>query len=312
MTHSPSPTSPARRLAGRCSCRWRSSAPRAARSPASPARTRRPTAASHHRRRSSRWRRRRAPASTAADGATGQQPAARPRGGPWAPPRWPRPRPRRRSPTDGPGARRAVRARWRRHRRRHRHRDRHRHPRPGHRRVADPADELRHRQGHLLEVPRRAARPTSCSVARCGSCSVTTSSTRRPRCRSCREMVEDDGAFLLVGGGGADQITACAQYAADNGIPYLSAGVNENGLSDLDTYFATTLTYAEQAPMLIAQLQAAGHHRDRPRRLRHAVVRRRPGGDQGRGRRGRRSRSPTRPASTRRRRSPSSSRSCRS
>ena len=27
----------------------------------------------------------------------------------------------------------------------------------------------------------------------------------------CREMVEQDGAFLLIGGGGADQITACAQ-----------------------------------------------------------------------------------------------------
>ena len=72
----------------------------------------------------------------------------------------------------------------------------------------------------------------------------------------CREMVENDGAFLLVGGGGADQITACAQYASENGIPYVSAGVNENVLSDLETYFATTLTYAEQAPLLIAQLQA--------------------------------------------------------
>ena len=49
----------------------------------------------------------------------------------------------------------------------------------------------------------------------------------------CREMVEDEGAFLLVGGGGADQITACAQYADENGIPYLSAGVNEEGLADL-------------------------------------------------------------------------------
>ena len=76
--------------------------------------------------------------------------------------------------------------------------------------------------------------------------------------QACREMVEQDGAFLLVGGGGADQITACAQYAADNGIPYLSAGVNENGLTDLDTYFATTLTYAEQAPMMMSQLTAQG------------------------------------------------------
>jgi branched-chain amino acid transport system substrate-binding protein len=74
----------------------------------------------------------------------------------------------------------------------------------------------------------------------------------------CREMVEEEGAFLLVGGGGADQITACAQYASENGIPYLSAGVNESGLSDVDTYFATTLTYSEQAPLIIAQLQEQG------------------------------------------------------
>jgi branched-chain amino acid transport system substrate-binding protein len=74
----------------------------------------------------------------------------------------------------------------------------------------------------------------------------------------CREMVEEEGAFLLVGGGGADQITACAQYASENGIPYLSAGVNESGLSDLDTYFATTMTYAEQAPLILAQLQEQG------------------------------------------------------
>ena len=74
----------------------------------------------------------------------------------------------------------------------------------------------------------------------------------------CREMVEQEGAFLLVGGGGADQITACAQYANENGIPYLSAGVNEEGLADLDTYFATTLTYAEQAPLIVAQLQEQG------------------------------------------------------
>jgi branched-chain amino acid transport system substrate-binding protein len=74
----------------------------------------------------------------------------------------------------------------------------------------------------------------------------------------CREMVEDEGAFMLVGGGGADQITACAQYASENGIPYLSAGVNEEGLADLDTYFASTLTYAQQAPLLMQQLQERG------------------------------------------------------
>jgi ABC-type branched-subunit amino acid transport system substrate-binding protein len=74
----------------------------------------------------------------------------------------------------------------------------------------------------------------------------------------CREMVEQEGAFMLIGGGGADQITACARYADENGIPYLSAGVNRAGLEDLTTYFATTLAYAEQAPLLVAEAQAQG------------------------------------------------------
>ena len=70
----------------------------------------------------------------------------------------------------------------------------------------------------------------------------------------CREMVESEGAFVLIGAGGADQITACAQFAAENNVPYLSAGVNETGLDDLATYFATSLTYSEQAALIIAQL----------------------------------------------------------
>jgi branched-chain amino acid transport system substrate-binding protein len=71
----------------------------------------------------------------------------------------------------------------------------------------------------------------------------------------CREMVEQENAFVLVGGGGADQITACAQYAAEAGVPYFSAGVNETGLEDLATYFAVSLTYAQQAPLIVQQLE---------------------------------------------------------
>lgn len=77
----------------------------------------------------------------------------------------------------------------------------------------------------------------------------------------CREMVEQEGAFLLVGAAGADQITACAQYADGAGVPYLSAGVNEEGLADLRTYFATSLTYAEQAPLAVARIQEEGFER---------------------------------------------------
>lgn len=66
----------------------------------------------------------------------------------------------------------------------------------------------------------------------------------------CREMVEKHKVFLLVGGGGADQITACAKYANQVGVPYLSSGVNQNGLENLKTYFALSLTYAQQSPVL--------------------------------------------------------------
>jgi ABC-type branched-subunit amino acid transport system substrate-binding protein len=67
---------------------------------------------------------------------------------------------------------------------------------------------------------------------------------------ACREMVEDEGAFLLVGVAGTDQIQACARYAAGAGVPYISAGVTELGLDTLRNYFAIWLTYPEQGPLL--------------------------------------------------------------
>ncbi|HUP85833.1 MAG TPA: ABC transporter substrate-binding protein [Acidimicrobiales bacterium] len=66
----------------------------------------------------------------------------------------------------------------------------------------------------------------------------------------CRELVESKKVFLLIGGGGADQITACAKYANQVGVPYLSAGVNQNGLETLKTYFALSLTYSQQSPII--------------------------------------------------------------
>ena len=71
--------------------------------------------------------------------------------------------------------------------------------------------------------------------------------------QKCKQMVEQDKVFVLIGGGGADQITACAKYAQSVGVPYLSAGVNEAGLSNLRSYFALSSTYSQQSP-LIAQL----------------------------------------------------------
>ncbi|MGH2749967.1 MAG: ABC transporter substrate-binding protein, partial [Actinomycetota bacterium] len=66
----------------------------------------------------------------------------------------------------------------------------------------------------------------------------------------CQEMVEQDKVFLLFGVAGTDQIQACARYAESAGVPYLSAGVTENGLTTLRTYFALWMSYKQQGPLL--------------------------------------------------------------
>jgi branched-chain amino acid transport system substrate-binding protein len=68
--------------------------------------------------------------------------------------------------------------------------------------------------------------------------------------QACREMVEQEKVFLLVGIAGTDQIQACARYAASAGVPYLSAGVTEIGLTGLSNYFAIWRSYPEQGPLL--------------------------------------------------------------
>ncbi len=66
----------------------------------------------------------------------------------------------------------------------------------------------------------------------------------------CKEMVEKDNVFLLTGLAGADQIQACARYAASVGVPFLSAGATEIGVKDLYNYFAMWMTYPDQGPLL--------------------------------------------------------------
>ncbi|MEU5873370.1 ABC transporter substrate-binding protein [Glycomyces sp. NPDC047369] len=66
----------------------------------------------------------------------------------------------------------------------------------------------------------------------------------------CQTMAEEQQAFALIGAGGTDQIQACAQYAASEDVPYLSTGVTETGMGSLDTYFAASMTYHQQTPML--------------------------------------------------------------
>jgi branched-chain amino acid transport system substrate-binding protein len=66
----------------------------------------------------------------------------------------------------------------------------------------------------------------------------------------CQKMVEQDKVFLLIGGGGTDQVQSCARYAASVGVPYLSAGVTEIGIRGLQNYFALSMSYAQQGPLL--------------------------------------------------------------
>jgi branched-chain amino acid transport system substrate-binding protein len=71
----------------------------------------------------------------------------------------------------------------------------------------------------------------------------------------CKEMAEQEKVFALIGGAGSDQIDACARYAASVGVPYVSAGVHQTrpgqaALSSLPTYFAVSLTYEQQVPLL--------------------------------------------------------------
>jgi ABC-type branched-subunit amino acid transport system substrate-binding protein len=75
--------------------------------------------------------------------------------------------------------------------------------------------------------------------------------------QACRELAAE--AFVLVGGGGTDQIQACGRFANQAKVPYFSAGVTENGLRGLDWYFASSMSYKQQGGLLakyVAKTQA--------------------------------------------------------
>ncbi|MBV9293223.1 MAG: ABC transporter substrate-binding protein [Frankiales bacterium] len=71
----------------------------------------------------------------------------------------------------------------------------------------------------------------------------------------CSAMAKRD--FLVLGGGGTDQIQACATDPDIQrlGVPYLSAGVTDNGLTGLNNYFAVSLTYAQQGELVLRNAQ---------------------------------------------------------
>ena len=59
----------------------------------------------------------------------------------------------------------------------------------------------------------------------------------------CKEMVEKEHVFMLIGFRGPDQMQACARYAASRDVPYVSPGSTRIVLKDLKNYFATTMPY---------------------------------------------------------------------
>lgn len=71
----------------------------------------------------------------------------------------------------------------------------------------------------------------------------------------CKDLAQQQKVFMIIGGAGSDQIDSCARYANSVGVPYVSAGVHETRpglgpLSQLRTYYAASLTYEQQAPLI--------------------------------------------------------------
>ncbi len=77
--------------------------------------------------------------------------------------------------------------------------------------------------------------------------------------RACNSAA--NRAFLIIGGAGTDQIQACgqSQVLRRGNVPYLSSGVTETGLGSLNNYFATSLTYKQQSPLVIRAAKENGY-----------------------------------------------------
>ena len=73
----------------------------------------------------------------------------------------------------------------------------------------------------------------------------------------CREMVEQEHAFLLVGLG-TDQVVSCARYASQAGVPYISMGGGEAALVGLKNYFGISMSFPQQGPLVAQVAKRAG------------------------------------------------------
>jgi ABC-type branched-subunit amino acid transport system substrate-binding protein len=67
---------------------------------------------------------------------------------------------------------------------------------------------------------------------------------------ACKELVEEEKVFALVGFTGVDQMQACARYAASVGVPYISPGSTEVRMNVLPQTFATTMTWPAQGTLM--------------------------------------------------------------
>ena len=76
--------------------------------------------------------------------------------------------------------------------------------------------------------------------------------------RACNSAAKS--AFAIFGGAGTDQIQACAQSQVlrRGNVPYLSSGVTESGLGSLPNYFAGSMTYKQQSPLVIRAAKEKG------------------------------------------------------
>jgi branched-chain amino acid transport system substrate-binding protein len=73
----------------------------------------------------------------------------------------------------------------------------------------------------------------------------------------CREMVEQEHAFLLVGIG-TDQVISCARYASQVGVPYFAMGGSETAVTGLKTYFGLSMSFPQQAPLVAQMVKKTG------------------------------------------------------
>ena len=73
----------------------------------------------------------------------------------------------------------------------------------------------------------------------------------------CREMVEQERVFLLVGIG-TDQVISCARYASQVGVPYFAMGGSETAVTGLKTYFGLSMSFPQQAPLVARMVKNTG------------------------------------------------------